>query len=332
MSCDAVGEGIACSPAFVRARRWRAVLLAGALVASVHEDPPSRSRARRSQRRADATPLAAAPAPPPPHETAAPDQAPADAASRLHRRRDVRDVPHRLRHVHQRDQARTGERSAYARGRRRAAKPATVPARRTPTIPRRSSRGSSTRFPPRPSPTPARPATTGRRMPCGKAASTKRATSSCVSCHSIHQPKSTTAQLKAVNQQQHVHHLPSRQGGEARSIGPHAGARGQDGVHLVPQPARLDQRAAAEGRQLDQRVVRVLPHREARAVPVRARRHQRRQLRDVPRSARLEQRSHAGREAAVPLPAVSQPHAPSVDDLRQQGRCRAATACTAAAA
>ena len=62
-----------------------------------------------------------------------------------------------------------------------------------------------------------------------------------------------------------------------------------------------------------------LPRREARAVPVRARRHQRRELRDLPRSARLEQRPHAGREAAVPLPALPQPHQASVDHLRQQG-------------
>ena len=138
----------------------------------------------------------------------------------------------------------TAGRRTRARPRpRRDAKRATVRARRTPAIPRRSSRSSSTRFQPRKSPPPARPATTRACMPCGKAASTKRATSSCISCHSIHKPMSTTAQLKAVNQQAHVHHLPSRQGGETRQVGPHAGARRQDGVHVVPQPARHDQRA-----------------------------------------------------------------------------------------
>ena len=63
----------------------------------------------------------------------------------------------------------------------------------------------------------------------------------------------------------HLHHLPSRQGGETRQVGPHAGARRQDGVHLVPQPARHDQREAAEDRQLGQRVVLVVSRREARA-------------------------------------------------------------------
>ena len=64
-------------------------------------------------------------------------------------------------------------------------------------------------------------------------------------------------------------------------------------------------------------------HAEKRGpVAVRARRHQRRELRDLPRSARLEQRPHAGGEAAVPLPALPQPHEASVDDLRQQGRAK----------
>ena len=38
-----------------------------------------------------------------------------------------------------------------------------------------------------------------------------------------------------------------------RSLRPHAGARGQDGVLVLPQPARLDQRPAAADGQLDQR-------------------------------------------------------------------------------
>ena len=53
------------------------------------------------------------------------------------------------------------------------------------------------------------------------------------------------AQLKTVDQTEAVRHLPPRQGRQARRVGPHAGARRQDGVLVVPQPARLDQRAAA---------------------------------------------------------------------------------------
>ena len=80
--------------------------------------------------------------------------------------------------------------------------------------------------------------------------------------------------------------VPSAAGRQAPARLTHARHRGQDGVLLVPQPARDGQRQAAQGGQLAERVVHQLPHGEARAVPARARRGPR-QLHQLPRPARL---------------------------------------------
>ena len=77
----------------------------------------------------------------------------------------------------------------------------------------------------------------------------------------------------------------------------HAGARRQDVVLVVPQPARLDQqREGAACRQLGVRELHELPRRDARTDAVGARARPR-ELHDLPRSARIVERSHAGRPA-----------------------------------
>ena len=130
---------------------------------------------------------------------------------------------------------------------------------------------------------------------------------SCITCHSVHNPKSEKSQLKAVSivdtcktchttevaKQQRVGHMPVREG--------------KMDVHDVPQSARLDQRPHAEDRQLDQRDVHQLPHREARAVPLGSRAGPR-GLQHLPRSARVEQRPDARRQTAGPLSELSHRH------------------------
>ena len=94
---------------------------------------------------------------------------------------------------------------------------------------------------------------------------------SCVTCHSVHAFKSEHAQLKTTTELRTVRHVPSRQGRQARSLRPHAGARRQDAVLDVPQPARLDQREAAAQGRFDRRDLHVVPRRQARPVPLGAR-------------------------------------------------------------
>src|SRR5260221_6394417 len=59
-----------------------------------------------------------------------------------------------------------------------------------------------------------------------------------------------------------------------------------------------------------------LSHREARPVSLGARSRPR-ELRALPRSARIQPRQDAGGEAAVPLPALPPQHPPSGDSLRR---------------
>ena len=92
--------------------------------------------------------------------------------------------------------------------------------------------------------------------------------------------------------------VPPHAGGQDRARRrAHAGARRQDGVLVVPQPARIDQqRQGAQGWQLGRRVVHQLSHRDARTDALRARAGAR-ELRDLPRSARILQRPDARRSA-----------------------------------
>ena len=98
---------------------------------------------------------------------------------------------------------------------------------------------------------------------------------SCVTCHSVHAPQIADGPAQGGRSTEAVRELPSRQGRQARQVRAHAGARRKDGVFLVPQPARIDERAAAQDRPYRQRVLYELSRREARAVPLRARRHHR---------------------------------------------------------
>ena len=103
-----------------------------------------------------------------------------------------------------------------------------------------------------------------------------------------------------------VRDLSSPAGREDRARGgAHAGSRGQDVVLVVPQPARLDQqRQEPEGREFGQRAVHELSRRDARTDAVRARAGAR-ELHDLPRSARLVERSHAERTHADAVSALS---------------------------
>ena len=104
-----------------------------------------------------------------------------------------------------------------------------------------------------------------------------------------------SALLAKASRERAVRHLPPRPGQQGQARLAHAGGRGQDAVLVLPQPARRDQREAAAHRQLDQRELRLVPHREARPVPVRAR-GRTRKLRQLPRSAWLVERPDAGRQ------------------------------------
>ena len=142
---------------------------------------------------------------------------------------------------------------------------------------------------------------------------------SCISCHSIHKPMSTTSQLKAMNQQNTCitchrdkvakldksGHMPVREGKmECSSChNPH----GTTNVRLLKTGNTINE--SCTSCHAEKRGPWLFEHAGIN----------RRQLHDLPRSARVEQRPHAGGEAAIPLPAVPQPHAASVHHLRQQG-------------
>ena len=95
---------------------------------------------------------------------------------------------------------------------------------------------------------------------------------SCTTCHSVHKPSVARASAREGDRDRHVRHLSSPAGHQDRAGGrPHAGARGQDDVLLVPQPARVDQqRQEPEDRQLRRRVVHELSHGDARTDALRA--------------------------------------------------------------
>ena len=140
----------------------------------------------------------------------------------------------------------------------------------------------------------------------------------CTTCHSVHSPKSPEHQLVKPTETAGLRHVPSHAGGQDRAGGgAHAGARRQDVVLVVPQPARLDQqRQGPEGRQLRRRALHDLSHRDARSDALRARAGAR-ELRDLPRSARVVERSDARRAHADALPALPHREQPPGDALRQ---------------
>jgi DmsE family decaheme c-type cytochrome len=58
----------------------------------------------------------------------------------------------------------------------------------------------------------------------------------CVTCHSVHNPKSQAAQLKSETVTGTCKRVSPAGGLQASALRPHAGPRGQDGMLLVPQP------------------------------------------------------------------------------------------------
>ena len=162
---------------------------------------------------------------------------------------------------------------------------------------------------------PARAATSGPSTRSGRAASTTRATSAAPRATASTTPKGDK-QLKAasetelcaqchraiVNKQLRFNHMPVREGKLV--------------LLVVPQRARLGEREAAEGRRHGHRVLRQLPRREARALPVGARPGHR-ELLHLPRPARVEQRPDARGQAAVPVPALPRDLAASSDGVRR---------------
>ena len=129
-----------------------------------------------------------------------------------------------------------------------------------------------------------------RRAACTRAATwpARRATASTTS-------KSAKAQLKTEDGRRDVLHVPQVR---ARQVDAHLappGPRGQDGLLELPQPARRQPPEDDAGR-VGQRALLQVPHREARAVPLRARAGPR-GLRVVPRPARLEPRAAARRRS-----------------------------------
>ena len=141
---------------------------------------------------------------------------------------------------------------------------------------------------------------------------------SCATCHSVHKPASLDAPARQGDGNPAVRDVPPHAGGQDRARRrAHAGARRQDVVLVVPQPARIDQqRQGAEGRQLGRRVVHQLSHRDARTDALRARAGAR-ELRDLPRSARILQRPDARGPHADALPALSHREQAPGDALRQ---------------
>ncbi len=229
---------------------------------------------------------------------------------------DVPDLPRGLRgRDHEGRRTRTPSGRAR-RCRRRAARPATLTRRRRSGARPATARARSTR----------RPAGTRRRSARFKSLSAKDASDTCVSCHfrtnhtfwagsqhderavgctschSIHAPAGDKP-AQGGDADRPVRAVPPDDRQQAVQVQPHAGARGQDGVLVLPQRARLAEREAAEGRRHGQRVLRLLPRREARAAPVGAPAGDR-ELLHLPRPARLEQRPDADRQAAVPVPAL----------------------------
>ena len=137
---------------------------------------------------------------------------------------------------------------------------------------------------------------------------------SCTTCHSVHSPKSSEQQLVKTTQtelcatchraqvaktERAVAHMPVREGKMSCSSchNPHGS---------------ISNVKAAEDRQLGRRDLRQLPHRDARAGAVGARAGAG-ELRDLPRSARLVERSDAGRAHADALSALSRRDAASGD-------------------
>ena len=141
---------------------------------------------------------------------------------------------------------------------------------------------------------------------------------SCTTCHSVHTPKSAQSQLKKPTETQVCATCHRLQVTKTERAVAHMPVReGKMSCSLVPQPARVDQqRQESEDGQLGRRAVHELSYGDARTDALRARARAR-ELRHVPRPARILERSHAGRPHADALPALPHREQASGDALRQ---------------
>ena len=239
---------------------------------------------------------------------------------RLRRRRDLSDVPRGQEEGLSRQSACARGEPAHAGGEARAARAVTVPARRTSTAEetRRRSR------------TPATMTLRDANETC--LSCHNRSTHddwaggkhdarnvSCVTCHSVHAPKSEKAQLKTETHRPRpacsatarkstrcTSRRTCRSAKERRKMecttchNPH----GSQNVKMLKEGNSITEACAT------------LPRREARPVPVGAR-GRARELRHLPRPARVEQRADARRQAADALPALPRPQPAPGDHLRR---------------
>ena len=128
-----------------------------------------------------------------------------------------------------------------------------------------------------------------------RAACTRAATWPARRATACTRPKSVKAPAQDEERRRHLLHLPQVR---AREVDAHVappGARRQDGLRELPQPARRQPAEDDQGR-LGQRALLHVPHREARSVPLRARAGPRR-LRVLPRTARHEPQAAAARRS-----------------------------------
>ena len=155
------------------------------------------------------------------------------------------------------------------------------------------------------------PATTAASTRCGTAASTKRAVVICMTCHSVHKPKSEREQLKARRRRPRcappaiATRSPSSiapatcRCAKARwSARPATTSHGSTNVKLLRKGDSIAEMCTS-------------CHADKRGPFLWEHRAEPRRLRDLPRSARLVERADAGRQAADALPAVSRRHAAS---------------------
>ena len=223
-----------------------------------------------------------------------------------------------------RDAAREGAEPADAGGARsaRAARPATVPGRRTSTPATRPRSSGFTAMAPRDvNETCLTCHSQGHARASGTAACTTPATCRAPRCHSVHNPKSEQgAAQDGDGDRRPAQTCHKQEAMKVQQHGAHAAARGQDGLHLLPQPARVDQRPDAQGRQHGQRDLHELPRREARAVPAGSRR---RCARTAPaatiRTARTTTACWSPRSRCSASAATSAARHPA-DDLRRRRR------------
>src|SRR5262249_43402284 len=135
------------------------------------------------------------------------------------------------------------------------------------------------------------------------------------------QPEIGVLPAETLERHRDVRGLPQNRSGQAAAVGPYASPGRKNGLRLLPQSAWLDERPDAQLRQLGERALPEMPHRETWPVPLGSRARAG-GLQHLPRSPRVQQPVDARFETTHALPTVSYRHASSLDDLRRQStRC-----------